>query len=810
MNLPQMATIIISSGITFILLACMYLLNLRPNRQLRRELASLQQDDGQLQEKLASLQKDEKRSRSLLKTLPSIVFTGYLDGSAEFFDDKFEGLTGYPVEEFNSHRMKWRDIILPEDVAHAKTAFKEALIGDRSYLREYRIKTASGNIRWIRERGHINCDDHGKVEYITGICSDITKEQEITAAVEKIRHQNEIVLNSLGDGLFELDGNGEVSFINPAALKMLGYQGREVVGQNLHELIHHKKEDGSPYAEADCPILATLRDGKEHYLGDEVFWTKRGEVLPVACRTTPLIEDGAVAGMVGTFRDITWRKEAEVELQRSRQFMENVIDNSAESIGLVDSHGHITKWNKASEVIYGYTFKELDGKLAFDLYANKDEMAKMMIPLRRDGSVKDYEITMKRKDGSTFPASLSIQVMRDEAGKNLGSVTVARDLTEPKEKEAKLRAANDQLRGLVDESNERSRQLLLLQEMSEIFLSCQTSGETYSAITHFGPKFFPDYAGAFYLLNSTSDLFEMTAVWGEAPRMEMAFGKDECWSINRSRAYPVADSGSSMNCRHVVGTPLPGAYLCVPMMAQGEVMGILHLCKITQESKEQMAGIAQFATSVAEAMALALANLKLRETLRNQAIRDDLTSLFNRRYLEETLNRELSRSKRQGSPLAIIMLDLDHFKEYNDTYGHHAGDELLMSLGEQIQGQNRGEDIACRYGGEEFLLILPGAPLEAALKRAEELNCSVKDLHIRNTSLKPITISAGVAIFPDHGGAGMEVIQAADAAMYRAKAEGRDRVLVANGGADAKALAKRLHPSPPSPGTRQPKLRVLD
>ena len=341
---------------------------------------------------------------------------------------------------------------------------------------------------------------------------------------------------------------------------------------------------------------------------------------------------------------------------------------------------------------------------------------------------------------------------------------------------------------LVDESNERNRNVLLLQEMSEIFQSCQTSGETYSAITHFGPKFFPDYAGALYILNSTKDLFEMTAIWGEAPRMEMSFGNDECWSLRRSRAYPVADSGSTMNCRHV-SAPLPGAYLCVPMMAQGEVMGILHLRKMTQEIKEQMAGIAQFATTVAEAMALALANLKLRETLRNQAIRDGLTGLFNRRYLEETLDRELSRSKRQGSPLGVIMLDLDHFKEYNDTYGHNAGDELLMSLGELIQDQIRREDIACRYGGEEFLLIMPGAPLEVALNRAEELNRSVKNLHTRNTSLKPITISAGVAIFPDHGGAGKEVIRAADAALYRAKAKGRDRVLVANGGANAKALA---------------------
>jgi diguanylate cyclase (GGDEF)-like protein len=156
------------------------------------------------------------------------------------------------------------------------------------------------------------------------------------------------------------------------------------------------------------------------------------------------------------------------------------------------------------------------------------------------------------------------------------------------------------------------------------------------------------------------------------------------------------------------------------------------------------------------------------------------------------------------------MLDLDHFKEYNDAYGHHAGDELLMALGELIQGQIREEDIACRYGGEEFLLIMPGAPLEAALNWAEELNRSVKNLHTRNTSLKPITISAGVAIFPDHGGAGKEVIRAADAALYRAKAEGRDRVLVANGGANAKTLAKRLYPPPPSPGARQPKLRILD
>ncbi len=217
------------------------------------------------------------------------------------------------------------------------------------------------------------------------------------------------------------------------------------------------------------------------------------------------------------------------------------------------------------------------------------------------------------------------------------------------------------------------------------------------------------------------------------------------------------------------------------MMAQGEIMGIFHLRKATTGSKEQIQDIGQFATTVAEAMAMALANLKLRETLRNQAIRDGLTGLFNRRYLEETLERELSRGKRQGNPLGVIMLDLDHFKEYNDTYGHNAGDELLCALGQLIQDQVRREDIACRFGGEEFLLIMPGAPLEVALERANELNLSVKQLHKNSPALKPITISAGVAIFPDHGGNGKDVIRAADAALYRAKEEGRDRVVVASG-----------------------------
>jgi diguanylate cyclase (GGDEF)-like protein len=211
-------------------------------------------------------------------------------------------------------------------------------------------------------------------------------------------------------------------------------------------------------------------------------------------------------------------------------------------------------------------------------------------------------------------------------------------------------------------------------------------------------------------------------------------------------------------------------------------LGVFHLRPAPPAETQTPALVAvkdQLALTVAEDMALALANLRLRETLHSQAIRDPLTGLFNRRYLEETLERELGRVKRAGAPLAVIMLDLDHFKQYNDTFGHSAGDELLSALGILLKNQIREEDIACRYGGEEFLLILPGASISIALERAEILRHAVKEMHQHHQGLKPTTLSLGVAVYPDHGDTGLQLIQSVDAALYRAKQAGRDRVMAA-------------------------------
>jgi diguanylate cyclase (GGDEF)-like protein len=189
----------------------------------------------------------------------------------------------------------------------------------------------------------------------------------------------------------------------------------------------------------------------------------------------------------------------------------------------------------------------------------------------------------------------------------------------------------------------------------------------------------------------------------------------------------------------------------------------------------------RLAEAVAAQLGLGLANVELREILRIQSIHDPLTGLFNRRYMEETLEREIHRARRGGRPMSVLMLDVDSFKQQNDEFGHDGGDVVLRELGLLLKDRLRKEDIPCRFGGEEFVLVLPDAALAAASRRAEELREAVRHLTIPydGRTIGPITVSIGVAAFPEHGHDGHALLQAADAALYQAKRDGRDRVSVA-------------------------------
>ena len=213
--------------------------------------------------------------------------------------------------------------------------------------------------------------------------------------------------------------------------------------------------------------------------------------------------------------------------------------------------------------------------------------------------------------------------------------------------------------------------------------------------------------------------------------------------MRRGRAHEVRDPHASLFCSHFVRLPEAG-YLCLPLTVQGDILGMFHVNSGPSIDEDEMVGRYQMAVTAGEAIKLSLANLKLRKKLHEQATRDPLTGLFNRRYLEDTLPREIHRSLRRKSTLCLAMLDLDNFKRLNDTYGHEAGDVVLREWGRVLRESLRMSDIACRFGGEEFVIVLPDSTLSDASQRIDDVRILFENLEIRyeDRLLSTTTLSA--------------------------------------------------------------------
>jgi diguanylate cyclase (GGDEF)-like protein len=348
-----------------------------------------------------------------------------------------------------------------------------------------------------------------------------------------------------------------------------------------------------------------------------------------------------------------------------------------------------------------------------------------------------------------------------------------------------LASVNDTLRRNVAELEARNREMTRLVELGELLSSSQTSTEVAAVISRVIPPLFAGDAGAFYELGNGSAAAEAVAVWGDPPPARRVFSPTECWALRRGRVHVMDGSASELRCPHIA-EPTPQGAVCAPLAAEGESLGVLHVQLRQVVPAGQRAAVLadrdRLARTLAEQLELALANFRLRETLREQSARDQLTGLFNRRYMEESLDRELRRASREGYSLGLLMMDLDHFKDLNDGFGHAAGDLMLRAVGEFLGSSVRGDDVACRFGGEEFVVILPRASLENTRRRAETLREGMKSLQLEPSGMlrAGVTISIGVACAPEHGETREQLVHAADVALYRAKTRGRDRVEVAS------------------------------
>ncbi len=272
-------------------------------------------------------------------------------------------------------------------------------------------------------------------------------------------------------------------------------------------------------------------------------------------------------------------------------------------------------------------------------------------------------------------------------------------------------------------------------------------------------------------------MVEIAETWNCPEKLSDGFELDACCGLRAGRVRWRNPGLSEVNCTHFQGEA-PESYLCMPLAAHGETLGFVYAECPSPEMAAQAEQKVSLLNEMVELASMSIASLNLKAKLENQSIRDGLTNLFNRRFMESALERELHRAARQKTSLALMIVDVDHFKMFNDTFGHEAGDAVLREAAECLRNSARAEDIVCRFGGEEFVIILPEIAKEVALERAELFRKKVSgiQMHFRGDPLRKISISIGLSMYPETAARGEDLIREADQALYQAKALGRNRV----------------------------------
>jgi diguanylate cyclase (GGDEF)-like protein/PAS domain S-box-containing protein len=501
--------------------------------------------------------------------------------------------------------------------------------------------------------------------------------------------------------------------------------------------------------------------------------------------------------------------------ERARE-LEQVIEQSGESIVVKDLDAVVTLWNKEATALYGFTAQEAIGRTLRELHAAElsDADYGRVLARIRAGKPTDAIVERRRKNGETLQVRNRTTPLTDARGKLIGEITIARDVTALHRTEEALREAHANLQVKLKVIREANRDLArevasrrqaeqalqeanrtlqdtvqqlesfrrddeMLLHMTELLQACTQRDEAYAVVRETAKQLFPGICGSLHIYRESRDVLEHALTWGSEQTPEPVFAPSDCWALRLGRPHFVHREGT-VRCLHArEGAP---SYACMPVQGEGQVLGLLHVAlDLREDAADFRSGVERRLRSLVDRVGPALANLKLRESLRVLALYDPLTGLYNRRYMEDAIKRELNRAERSGKSPSLIMIDVDHFKRFNDTFGHDAGDFVLSAIARLITENIRGSDIACRYGGEELAVLLPESNLESAQSRAERLRLAIRELSLthRGKTLPATTASLGVAEHTGQGSNLEDFLKAADRALYRAKQEGRDRVCAA-------------------------------
>jgi diguanylate cyclase (GGDEF)-like protein/PAS domain S-box-containing protein len=610
--------------------------------------------------------------------------------------------------------------------------------------------------------------------------SDVTERRRAEAALAVERDLLQALMDNIPDTIYFKDIFSRFTRINKAQALFLGVaKPEDAIGKT--DLDFQAPELARNFLEEEQRLVQT---GEALVNRMEFNPTPDGQPRWFSATKVPIKDaEGSVIGIVGISRDVTERKQAEEALQQSEERFKLMAWATKDAVWDWNLKTNQIWWGEGLQKIFHFPSEitQTNGEWRVEhIHAEDRDKVHRTINEALESGMEFWskEYRFQRKDGTYADIMDRGYIMRDEHSQPYRMVGAMLDITERKYMESTLLQANKQMRQFLNELQSRNTEIALLNEMSRLLQACQSSQEAYRIIGELSIQLFPHTTGAIYLFNKSRTLVNAVTWWGQLSAEEQVLDSNYCWALYSGQTHPLKDEKTPLACRHLPNPP-PKVSCCLPMQIQGEILGFLHVRSEQEEYLDEPKR--QLAYTVVEQTGMTISNLNLRAALREQSIRDPLTGLYNRRYMEEVLRQHLSRVTRNLHPLAIIMIDIDHFKSFNDVYGHTAGDLLLNELGRFLQSHIRREDIACRYGGEEFILIMPDATLEQAHHRADYVRQEAKQLQVHDIdkSYTGITLSLGVAAYPQHGRNIETVLRVADTALYRAKQEGRDRTMVA-------------------------------
>jgi len=750
------------------------------------ERASLEAERKQAE---IALRQSEARFQQLATAVPGMIYiyTEHPDGSQgfEYVSSFSRDILELEPEQIKADINAALDQIHPEDRPAHDAAVALSAVTKEPFTFPFRNITPSGQQKWLEANSRpLQCDD-GTIKWY-GILLDISerKQAEIMLRQSELKFST-IFRDSPQPAWISTLAEGRCLDVNKGFCKVLGYSYTEAIGKTCVEMgLWNDLTDLQHFRET---LLQT-----ESILDFEVvFRTKSGEAktVLVSARISRLDNQDCV---IGTLNDIsdrkrseTERKRAEIALQESEtryRILSEVspvaifrLDNMFKCLYVNDRWSEMTGRPKDSALGNGWiaTLHPDDREELLRQWTAKQEQFTSGKVNLNNGEGRHL-----RPDGSINWYYVQVVPETDATGQMIGYVGSLTDITARKQAEIALQQAKEQLEKRIEELNQHNREMMLLSEISDFLQACLTVEEVYRAISSLVEPLFPRCSGGIFIMEQSGNWLTNVAFWGTQSHSKLEFYLKDCWGLRRGEIYRVEPDRLGLRCHHIFEAPASVSTLCIPMIAQGETLGLFYLCEETP--KALLEGKQQLANMVAEQLALAITHLKLWDNLQQQSIRDPLTGLFNRRYLEEFLEREISRAQRYNHPIGLIILDLDHFKQLNDTYGHDAGDYVLQIIGNLLKENVEDKGIACRYGGEEMILVLPESSLEDTYIKAEKIREAISQLSLNHNGRKLNVLSAsfGVACFPQHGTTRTVWMQTADAALYQAKGAGRNRVVV--------------------------------